>query len=338
MKKADKKLTKARIIAIVSTSVVALACVAVLIVNIFIPVKYFSAYVTPSTEREAGVLTVSYIDLDYGDCTIIELPDGKVMVIDAGDGSYPHMLRVMERLNSRGIDGIDYLVCSSVKYEHCGGLTEILKYKTVKTVYMPYIKNSYITESYRAFSQAVIKSGVHTEYSCFGTGAVNEEAGYFFTFISPGYYTSPDGEYANLNKSATTENIHNASAVLWLQYGQTSFVFSSDAGKDALKNIVEDYKICNLANQAYCPIGDYSVDLTACNVVTVAAHGYEDCTYAEWYDCLNADLAVLSVGKNYADSPSAQALADIANSSSLIRTDEQGTITITVNKDGYTVN
>lgn len=337
MKKERNKLTKRRIAAIISSVIIVLVFVAVFVVNLFIPVKYLTAYLSPRAQREPGVLTVSFINVDYGDCIVIELPDGKVMMIDGGDGSYPHMLEIIGHLNSRGIETIDYLVCSSVQSEHCGGLPEIFKYKKVNNVYMPYVKNSYITDAYHAFTRAVNEAGVHTEFSCFGVGVAEEEADYFFTFLSPGYYTNENGEYAALNETASLENIRDASAVLWLEYGETSFVFTSDAGKNTLKKMTDDYAFSLIADQPYCRIGNRSVDLSSCDVATVAAHGYEDCTCAEWYDCLDPDLAVLSVGKNYAGCPSLQSLADVSNKANLIRTDYQGTVSIRVTKSGYVV-
>lgn len=336
-----KGLTKGRIATIITAAVAAVAFIAVLILNIFIPVRYLSAYLVRRQAREDGVLTVTFLDVGYGDCTVIELPDGKVMVIDGGDGTYAHNLYILSYLNSRDIDCIDYLVCSSVKQEHCTGLVDILKYKTVKKVYMPYIKNIYITDAYRAFSSAVTQAELDgrlgTEIACFGVGSAVEESGYFFTFLSPSHYSDSEGAYAALNGSPTTENINNASAVLWLQYGNTSFALASDSGSKTLKNMTEDYTNNLLLGQSYCPIGNYSVNLADCNITTVAAHGYEDCTYAEWYDTLDADIAVLSVGKNYAGCPSQQALADVLNKSTVIRTDDDGAVRIRVTRDGYTV-
>ena len=127
-KKGNAKRSKGRIAAIASAAVVAVAFAALIITNIFVPVKYLSAYLVARGERQQGVLTVTFLDVGYGDCTLCELPDGKVLLIDGGDGAYANTLSILRKLNSRGIDKIDYLFCSSVLGEYCGGLPEILRY------------------------------------------------------------------------------------------------------------------------------------------------------------------------------------------------------------------
>ena len=79
--KRHKKLTKARVAAIISSAVVIALFVSLVITNIFIPVKYITAYMVAAGQRQKGVLTVTFIDVGYGDCTLCELPDGKVLLI-----------------------------------------------------------------------------------------------------------------------------------------------------------------------------------------------------------------------------------------------------------------
>lgn len=335
MSKQNKGLSKGRKAAVISAAISAVFFIAVLILNIFIPVKYLSAYMVGKRHVEAGTLYVRCIDVEYGDSTLIILPDGKSMLIDGGDGSQSHTLLILKELNSFGVDTIDYLICSSVKGEHCGGLTEILQYKKVNRAYVPYVKNSYVTQAFNKFCSALGQTD--TRVSCIGEGVCEED--YFFTFLSPCPVDNPEGEYAALEESASQQNINAISAVLWLEYGETSFVFTSDASKGALERIAEEYSQNIALGQDFCPIGNKSVRLEDCDVVTVAGHGGEENTSAAWYAALQPEQAVLSVGENFSSCPSAQALADVCNfvSQPLI-TSERGTIEIIVTADGYTVN
>lgn len=331
----NNRLTKGRIIAIITAAVVCVLVLTLIIINIFIPIKYLSAYFVVEEEREEGVLTVTFIDVGYGDCTLCELPDGKILLIDGGDGSHQSTLAILRKLNERGVDKIDYLVCTSVLTEYCGGLAEIIEYKEVGQIFMPEISESLtdITEAYAEFVEAAENSDAEISYCSYGNGAVGED--YFFTFLSPSSADDPMGYYAALNSSPTDENILNASAVIWLEYAGRSFAFTSSAGKDALEDIVASYNMMTEAGDKYGTIGDYSVVLSDCDVVSVPGHGREECSSAKWYEALSPSVAVISVGENYSGYPSTQALADIGSvAEETLLTMEHGDISITVDKNG----
>jgi competence protein ComEC len=308
-----KRLSGSRIFVVIMGVLVAIVAAALITTNAFVPVKYLSAYTTIAEEKTDGESQVTVVDVGFGECIVVELSGGKVMLIDGGDGEYDNNLNILKVLNARGIDKIDYLICSSVKSEHCGGLTELLNYKQVGKAYIPYTKNSKITTAYYNFYTALTKAGIPYEYSSFGLSECDEDNGWFFTFLSPSDYENPNSEYVAMNKESNKANINNASAVLWLSCGGTNFVFSSDAGTDALKNIVDSYNLCVEAEQPYCTVGTHQVKLEECDVVTVAGHGSDSNTYAAWYDLLSPEKALLSVGKNYSDCPSVQAMADATN-------------------------
>ena len=333
-----KKLSKGKIAAIISAAAVFAVFLSLLITNFFIPVKYLTAYMVIADDREDGVLTVTFADVGYGDAILIELPDGKVALIDGGDGSYGNTLSLLRLLNSRGVDCIDYLICSSVRVEHCGGLAEIIKYKHIGSIYAPRVNNTYITDAYRSFYEQANKTGAGMHVCQYGEGIFSEEYGYFLTFLSPGIADNPEGYYATLNKEATAENILNAGAVVWLSYGGVDFAFTSSTGSDALEGIVRDYRIVTASGDKYAAIGNFSVRLEECDIVQVAGHGSQDCTSSEWYDILSPDVAVISVGDNFAGCPSAQALSDVCNHvSQPLSTQSAGNITIRVTADGYSV-
>lgn len=334
MTKQNKGLSKGRKTAVISAAISAVFFLAVIILNFFIPVRYLSAYTVGKRQREEGTLYVRFLNVGYGDSALVILPDGKSMLIDGGDGSYSNNLTILKELNSFGIDVIDYLVCTSVKSEHCGGLSEILQYKKAETAYIPYVKNTFITDSYRKFASSL--GNTKTVISCYGEGV--DGGDYFFAFLSPCPPSNPDGEYAALGQNASDDNVNGISAVLWLEYGETSIVFASDASTGSLKRITDEYSLSVVLGQKFCTVGSHSVELENCDVVTVAGHGGEKNTYANWYDILSPEQAVISVGENFSNCPSAQALADVCNYvPQPLVTSENGTVEIRVTADGYTV-
>lgn len=311
--------------------------VALLITNAFVPVKYLTAYFVSPQKRSADELRVSYLNVDFGDSSLIEFPDGKTMLIDGGDGVYSNELSLIKYLNYRGVDTIDFLVCTSVKSEHCGGLADVVKYKKVKKAFVPYCVNTRINEQFHAFMSEISNKKVDFEYASVGKGYADEENSLFFTFLSPTDKNSPLSEYVDLNNTGSVESMENASVVIWLQYGETAFVFTSDARKDTLKSITESYNLCKTLKQPYCKTGSFSVDLKKCKVATVPAHGGENNTYAPWYDTIEPECAILSVGRSFAQYPSQKSLSDVCAYTQPLLTSEKGNIVITATTQSFTV-
>ncbi|MCM1546142.1 MAG: hypothetical protein NC033_03805 [Clostridiales bacterium] len=332
-----KKLPRAVISVIITVSLVLLFVISLLITDIFIPVKYLTAYLVKPSKNKKGAMRVNYIDADFGDCILIELPDGKNMLIDGGDGAYSDTLHILKYLNARGVDKIDWLIGTSVKAEHCGGLADIVKYKDVGYAYIPYCLNTRITGEYHSFITELKNKNVPYSYACVGEGAEGDD-GYFFTFLSPTNYLSPDSEYALLNSLPTRANIENSSAVVWLEYQGISFTFASDIRSDGLKRIVEEYKHSVAEGLPFCALDGKSVNLNGRNILTAPAHGGSDNTYAPWYDLTTPEQVIISVGKSYADYPSNTALSDICNYCQPLYTMYNGDIVITVSDCTYKIS
>ncbi|MDE6690585.1 MAG: MBL fold metallo-hydrolase [Clostridia bacterium] len=330
------KLKRSVITLIVTAVVVICLSISLLITDIFIPVKYLTAYTVRPHPNERGTMRVSYIDVGFGDSTLIELPDGKNVLIDGGNGAYSNTLHILKLLNSRGVDKIDCLICTSVKSEHCGGLAEIVKYKEVECAYIPYCRNTRITGEYHSFVKALESKKVPYAYACVGEGIEGDD--YFLTFLSPTNYLSPDGEYAALNSNPIKRNIENASAVVWLEFDGVPFVFTSDVRAEGLKRIVEEYTVAKELGQPYCSYNGRSVELDSAKILTAPAHGGKDNNYAPWYELTEPEQVIISVGKNYADYPSNEALSDILIYAKPRFTMNGGTVTVTVKDGAYKIS
>lgn len=329
------KLPPSAIVAIVISAVAAAVVIALIIINAFIPVRYLSAYTVKADKNTQGQLKVTYIDVGFGDSTLIELPDGKTALIDGGDGSYPNQLKLLNTLNSHGVDYIDYLICSSVKKEHCGGLAEIIELKGVGYAFIPYSKNERITDEYHAFISALEAKNIPSEIA--GVSAGFDGTDYFFTFLSPSSYLSPQSEYAALNTNPDKENIDNASAVGWLECFGKKFVFCSDVRSGALERAIADYNLQKSLGNVYCPYKGNGVELEGCDVATVAAHGGEKNACAKWFNLLKPKYAIVSVGLNYGGYPSAIALSDPTGvGAQIYLTSESGNVEFCVNSQGLT--
>lgn len=329
----DKKLSKKTVAAIISVAAAALVITALLIVNLFYPLKYLTAYLVCGERSEGGVLTVHVLDVGQADCAILELPEGGVMLIDGGDGSYSDTLKILKKLNSLDIDYIDYLVCTSVNGEHCGGLAEIISLKKVGKIYMPYCTIESITDGYAALCGAAEESGAQICISEAGAG--EEEGGFFFTFLSPANHNGPDSPYADLNSSPTEENMDNSSAVMWIEFAGTGIFWAGDVTADILGYLADEYAMLQEEGGGLL-LNGHAIDYSKCAVIKVAKHGSEDASCTELLDILNVSAAVISVGEDNAEGcPSAQILADLyAFTKDVYITQHYGDITLTVAADG----
>ena len=73
-----------------------------------------------------GNLAVHFVDVGHGDCTIIQLPDGRVMIIDGGSSFYSSRIEnyIRTRIQPRN-NFIDFVVNTHPHADHLDGLLHV---------------------------------------------------------------------------------------------------------------------------------------------------------------------------------------------------------------------
>lgn len=313
-----KKLSKRLLALIVTVSVALVFLSAILITNIFIPVKYLSAYMNFGTDKpRKGEMRISFLNVGAGDCTVVEFPDGKVTLFDGGSGSYNNQLTIFKKLNSYGIDKIDYLFCASSSKKRCGGLAEIVKYKNIDKVFAPIYRNYGITEEYRNFRKEVKNKNKSVVECVYGVGEYNEEYDYGFYVLYP-EKSSSDSEYNGVTSTS-----------VWISCGGVSVLLLGDLKTSGLQALFDSYTMTGFE------INGHSIKLEDCNIVKPANGGSESGECAPLYDLIQAETAIISTGSQ----PSLGLLSDIGSyaGSNIFRTDINGTVTISIADGAYSV-
>lgn len=310
---AEKKEKRVKRIAL---SVIAFLVLALLIFAAACPPETWKYYVAlPKIEKRAeGELRMHFIDVGQGDCTVIELPDGKVMMIDGGDNSAETKKQILRYLNALQIDVIDYLIITHADKDHCGGIDEVVKWKKVLNAYLPTASKTNDGEYAEAYTALAESECNLIQASRLVAFPQNEEELYKLAFL----YPYAGSEY---------ENDNAASSVLWLDFMGVSALFMGDAPQEVETLLIRDDKLGFLDAMG--------VALDSTEIVKVAHHGSGYSSSTAFLEYLNVETAVVSCGKdNPYGHPSDRVLTDLeAVGSNVYRTDEDGHIIITVSAE-----
>ena len=256
----------------------------------------FGSSDSESEFESSGELIIRYLDVGQTDSVLIQLPNNKNMLIDAGNNM------TTQYLEEYDIATIDYMVMTHPHADHISGMPEIIDNFTVKNAYMPLIDSSDLptTKVFTRFLKAVEDHNINLrEYTSSNTIFVFEEINLKAETLAPN-----GNEYDDLN---------DYSLVVRLQYGNNVFIFSGDAEDKSEKEIMDKYDSSYL-----------KADVLQCG-----HHGSKYSTSSEYLSVIKPTYAVMSVGAdNKYGQPTPQVLKRLKNiGAKTYRTDINGTIT-----------
>jgi len=161
-------------------------------------------------KSDAGkVLRVHFIDVGQADSAFIELPDGKTMLIDAGNaGDGPAVVQYIQNL---GYSTIDYVVCSHPHEDHIGGMADVINNFTIGEIFMP--KVAATTQTFEDLLSTIQRKGYTIT-----TAQAGVEIAPGISILSP----AAGSDYGS--------ELNDWSAVISVCYGSRTFLFLGDAG------------------------------------------------------------------------------------------------------------
>lgn len=236
---------------------------------------------------ENSIFEIHYIDVGQADAALV-LCDSKSMLIDGGNVADSSL--IYSYLKKHSVSHLDYMIATHAHEDHVGGLAGALNFATVDTVYCPV--KSYDSESFRDFLKYLNKQ--ETEITV-------PKAGDSFKLGSAAI------QVLGVNSASDT---NNSSIVLRIVYGDTSFLFTGDAERDAEQVILNS---------------GYNLEST---VLKVGHHGSDSSSGYHFLREIAPKYAIISVGTgNSYGHPNEDTLSRLRDADvKVFRTDLQGTI------------
>lgn len=209
-----------------------------------------------------STLKVHYIDVGQADSILIQTPNGKNMLIDAGnnaDGS-----AIVAYLKKLGVNRVDVLVATHPHEDHIGGMTTVVNSFSIGKIYMPKVTNT--TKTYTDLIKAISSKGLKIDEAKAGVNIDIDQSLSKLIIVAP--------------NSKTYDNMNDYSAVIRLVYKSTSFLFAGDAAGVSEKEMVSN-----------------GISLSA-DVLKVGHHGSSTSTTSAFLKAVAPKYAVISVGKD----------------------------------------
>lgn len=246
---------------------------------------------TSNTSDNNSGLIVYFLDVGQADCTLIQLPNGEEVLIDAGnygDGSY--IKNYLENLN---VDDIEYFILTHPHEDHIGSAREIINNFTVKKIYMPDVLAS--SNLYESTMLAIENKDIETIFAKPGL-IIIDSPGLKLELLSP--------------KSMYYSELNEYSAVARLEYDNTSFLFTGDAES------VSELEMLG---------GGFNLDS---DVLKVGHHGGRTSSSIDFLKAVTPEYSIISCGEdNSYGHPHIETLNRLSDiGSEIYRTDELGTI------------
>ena len=244
-----------------------------------------------------GQLAVHFIDVGQADAILVEC-DGENMMVDGGNGSDSSLIYAY--LKSHGIKKLKYMVNTHPHEDHVGGLPGALNYATVERGFSSH--SEYNSQAFRDYKRYLAMQGLELEV--LETGSSLSLGKSHIRVLGP------------LERGS---DINNSSLVLYLVYGEVSFLFTGDVEEDGEHDLLEAGLVPD------------------CTVLKVAHHGSESSSSYRFLRSALPEFAVISVGRdNSYDHPSQQVLSRLEDAGAQVfRTDFHGHVL--ARSDGKTV-
>ncbi|MBE6560717.1 MAG: MBL fold metallo-hydrolase [Ruminococcaceae bacterium] len=251
-------------------------------------------YITQNKPLPDGTVEIRFLDVGQGDASFIITEEGCIL-IDTGEA--PAQQEVYFSVNSFG-NRLEYLIITHAHTDHMGGAAYILEKMDVGTVILP--RTICPEDSYVRFLDAVGESGAAV------------------LFAEPGVrFTLGGAEFQVLAPTQSYEEENNRSAVIRMDFGRTSALFTGDA--EALS---EEDQLKRYSSFRGC--------LLDTDILKVPHHGSSTSSTDLYLKAVSPRFAVISCGRdNTYGHPADEVVSRLESlGAKILRTDLSGTVSL----------
>lgn len=249
-------------------------------------------------------LDITMFDVGQAECFLLEKGQF-IVLVDCGSASQGK--RIVNSIKERNIGKIDYVFITHPHEDHMGGMSEIIRNFQVDKIVLPSIDETKITAKWYNRLMDSLSSGKY-ELEVAEKGKT---------------YHIDDVEIKIISdESYQGSNINNYSTVLKISYGQNSIIMTGDAEEKIEKQILSTCE---------------NIEAT---ILKVGHHGSKTATTQEFLDAIKPKYALISCGVNNKFNHPNQEVLDRLDKQNvkIFRTDELGTITLTITKQDLVLN
>ena len=250
---------------------------------------------------------LTFLDVGQGDSAVLELPDGKTVVIDGGSRYERFDMGrgvVAPFLWNRGIGHIDHVIATHQQLDHVGGLIWLLRHVPVGQYWENGIERP---EQFVIELAAALRDEHIARFRAMRGHDVLQSGPCRLTILNP----STEAEIGQLGQRLDGTFLNNQSIVSRLQCGDQSVLFAADIEVDGLRQ---------LSAEGRQPV----------MVLKVPHHGARSSLDHEWIAQVRPRYAVISAGRaNSYGHPAVPVLQAYATEQAeILRTDRDGAIWI----------
>jgi competence protein ComEC len=230
------------------------------------------------------------LDVGQGDAFFIESPGGTQVLIDGGRGTA--VLRELSKVMPFWDRTLDVVVATHPDADHIGGLVHVFERFEVAHLLHTSVKND--TPVFRAYKKVVEKESLRIIPASRGTKITLDDS-VVLTILS--------------REVVAASDTNDASIILRLDYGDTSFLFTGDASKETERELLQFHSMLDV------------------DVLKVGHHGSDTSTSTEFISATSPEFALISVGKeNSYGHPDDDVLLRLEVAGvKILRSDERGT-------------
>lgn len=240
---------------------------------------------TPTSE-----LQVHFIDVGQADCILL-INEDESMLIDAGNNDDGEL--VTAYLQSQGISTLTYAVGTHPHEDHIGGLDVVIRNFGIQNLLMPRIQAN--TKTFEDVLDAAIEKEL--------------------TITAPKQgdsFTLGTATVTAVHCYNKTDDYNNASLMFRVDFGETSFLFTGDAEREAENAVL---------------LSGVDID---CDVLKAGHHGSSTSSSRAFLDAVSPAYAVITCGvDNSYGHPHRETMQALnARDITIYRTDQQGNIRV----------